>query len=220
MIKTDPPTPNPIQFKDGPPPEAPEPYTVYMPQYHRQQRDQALGIYMDAWSRAEGALLSIMSDMISPEPHIGRAIFAVLSAAQIRDVMTALSRTAYEGDGQKKLEKLLERVKRAATKRNRIVHGRWKLEIDMNHDTGIVFNAEWARLYEPSDPEQLALVEDSVNGGKVRDCNCFTVAHLLRGSQEVDRLLEDLLNFRTATPKKSPAQPPKQDEPLASPEAK
>jgi len=208
-----------MQFKDGPAPTNPEPYTVYLPKYHRERRDQALGIYMDAWSRTEGVMLQVFGKLTHDET-VGRAIFAVLGAQQIRDAMIALSRNALEEAQQKQLETLLERAKRAATKRNRIVHGRWNLEIDMNQQTGVVFAAEWARLYEPSDPAMLAEVHNPQGAAKVRDGHRFTVPHIHQAVQDIETLMKDFLNFHTEIQKTPPAQPPQQDEPQASLEAK
>lgn len=208
-----------MQIKDGPAPTSPEPYTIYLPKFHREHRDQALGVYMDAWSRTEGAMLQIFGSLTADEA-VGRAIFAVLSAQQIRDAMTALSRRALDAVHQKKLETLLDRARGAATKRNRIVHGRWNLQIDMNQETGVVFSAEWARVYEPSDPVMLAKVQDPRGDAKVRAGHRFTVPHIHRASREVEALMEDFLSFHTEIQKKRPAPLPSQDEPPASPAAK
>lgn len=206
-IKSHPPTPTPITFKDGPAPSNPDPNTVYLPKYHRELRDQALGIYMDTWSRTEGAMRQVFGELTGDPEGAGRAIFAILTAQQIRDAMTALSRTALDATDQKTLEALLERAKRAATKRNRIVHGRWNLEIDQQQETGIVFSAEWSRLYEPSDPETLAEVQNPKGDAKIRNSHRFTVSHVHQASADVETLMTDFMNFHAALYAKRSAAP-------------
>lgn len=200
MIATIPRTPKPIEFKEGSAPANPEPDTVYMPRHHREHRDQTLGIYMDAWSRTETAMSMVLGVMLGPNPEIGRVIFASLSgAAQMREVLMALSRTTLSAADQKSLEGLCDRAKRAATKRNRIVHGRWTLQIDQNQETGIVSSAVWARTYMPADPELFAQTQmPGQKNQSARENYAFTLPLIHRAIQDVEKLMDDFLEFHEA----------------------
>lgn len=142
----------------------------------------------------------VLSVMLGPNPEIGRVIFASLSgAAQMRDVLMALSRTTLSTADQKQLEGLCDRAKKAATKRNRIVHGRWTLQIDQNQETGIVSSAVWARTYMPADPELFAQTQmPGKENQKARENYAFTLPLIHRATQDVEKLMDDFLEFHAA----------------------
>jgi len=117
--------------------------------------DQRLGEYMRYYNQLEIALHAIFEKLLDTNITAARVISNPMSAQSLRDAIKSLGGARLKKPLFLELEKLLDRAKTCAGKRNFIVHGVWQIQIHINrHKNGQEMSrtAFWARWYEPSDP--------------------------------------------------------------------
>jgi hypothetical protein len=96
-----------------------------------------------------------------------------------------------------KLEKLLERTKKATTKRNKLTHGTWRINITIHKDKPN--SATWERFYEPTDPRLYARIAGPKMNQKVRDDHIFPVHRIDQIAEETYNLSLELKAFTQTT---------------------
>jgi len=131
----------PIEFEEPTPP---------MPEC-----DRILGLYFRAWNQLKIALFDLFLELLGAHKTAARIIIASgLGQQTVREITLALAGQRLTTQDYKKLEKLLDRARRATTKRNKLTHGIWRLAITVNKDKPNT--ATWERFYEPTDPRLYA----------------------------------------------------------------
>jgi hypothetical protein len=85
---------------------------------------------MGQWSVAEGVVGIILQHLLQTDRAAARIVVASgLTTIELKDLIVALSHLRIDDELQRAAEKLGERLKRLNTKRNRIIHGFWTVEI-------------------------------------------------------------------------------------------
>ncbi|GAK44679.1 hypothetical protein M2A_1178 [Tepidicaulis marinus] len=129
--------------------------------------DYVLGVYMRKWGQVEMAVASLIRKLLDTDITTSQIVIRALNNMQAQREMAAeLGRHRLKKADQENLERLLEKLKKAATRRNRIIHGTWILQIEMGPKPRpkplTAKSAKWYRIYHPSQvSEQKALM-----GGK------------------------------------------------------
>lgn len=187
-----------------------EPYQI--PNLPQEPRDLALGRYMDAWSRMEGFLYLIFTELTGADAEVSRVLYSTLNAKPIRDVLSSLGSIRLNEDGASRLTKLCERVGKQATKRNHIIHGAWVTSVIISDtkppsDKRII-TTTWVRTYTPVQYE-LAKQSGRYDLPKVGEHYAFTIDQLERTTNNVLTLMGELSTFLADLPslRKPPPQP-------------
>jgi cysteine synthase len=103
----------------------------------------------------ETALFELFSRLLGTHASAARIIVASgINQQTLREIMLALGGQRLTTADYDKLEKLLARAKKATTKRNKLTHGTWRLNITVHKDKPNT--ATWERFYEPTDPRLYA----------------------------------------------------------------
>jgi hypothetical protein len=161
-------------------------------------RDAVLGQVMGGWGVVEGVLGVILAHVLKTDFDAARIVAASgLSTIQIKDLIIALGRLRLPEPLQRKIEALGERVKTVNTKRNRIVHGAWHIEVvnlPVPEGAPMAGLERWARVYTPTDPAVSKKVQDPHNQ-KERKAFRFTLHQMLKLDAEIEKLVADLSTF-------------------------
>jgi hypothetical protein len=170
------------------------------PENTHEQCDSALGLYMRQWDQVEMKLLPLFNKLIGTHQNASLILLRVgMSQPTIRSMLEAFGAIRLGTDDQSRLDALLGRWERASSRRNRIVHGHWRLEIDMipgpdggkrNHT-----RSEWVRFYEPADSTLHDKMHGKKKDQKVVSAHRFTLSELVRAAEDVSRFATDLGAF-------------------------
>lgn len=112
-------------------------------------RDRVLGAYMESWSAVEKQLLMVTWILLRSGFGEARVVFTAISGnAQLRDLLLALAEINLTEDECAEFERIMDKLKWLATKRNRIVHGEWIAHMDSQSAPTRI--SHWMRHYHPS----------------------------------------------------------------------
>jgi hypothetical protein len=125
----------------------------------REECDYLLGVYIRTWGDVEGSVANLISKLLDTDTITSRIVIRALgNMMSQREIASELGRHRLRKQDFDLLEKLLERVKSAATRRNRIVHGYWMMHIQMgdipNTKPLTAKSAKWVRMYDPSQRDE------------------------------------------------------------------
>ena len=156
-----------------------------------EERDVALGQYMDAWSRLETILLELLRELLHTDDAATVAVGATLGARQLKDLLNALAALRMRPEGTQKMARLCNRFSGLNTKRNHIIHGRWAVVVHLRTDGNTV---AWVRSYTPVDPA-LAMAGGDYTKPKIGDHFAFTIKQLRGAQAHVSALMGDASAF-------------------------
>jgi len=177
----------PIQFTDK---------TVY--QNNEQQCDLALGGFIRCWGHVEMAVFELFHKLSGTDIVTANIIFAAgIDQKTMREICKALGKERLKDDDFRYLDKLLERMKTAATTRNRLIHGVWQHHLIVDNKTNTVTRAEWIRFYEPTDPETVPQIQRKRPNQKLLAAHVFKLDRILALAKEAAELGQHLLAFVT-----------------------
>lgn len=118
----------------------------------------ALGVFMFDWDGLAHALEEVTRVLLGIDELRAHIIFESIQISSLRDLLRDIG-SHYLSDGQfAELAGLLIEVQKLAGVRNRLVHGRWTIMIEMKDDVPI--SAEWARVYTVTDKETVHTMMD------------------------------------------------------------
>lgn len=89
----------------------------------------SLGRFLNNWGKLEISMHELFASTFGAEREKCGAISRPFSGKALRDLIESLSSQAHGEVVHKELVNLLERYSKANTKRNRIVHGYWVIEV-------------------------------------------------------------------------------------------
>ncbi len=156
--------------------------------------DVALGVYMRVWDKIELAHFQLFHKLLGTHMTASRIISASgINSQTQREIMLALAGQRLNAKNYKLLENLLIRAKKATTKRNKLIHGFWRLFITINK--GAPNTASWERFYQPTDPKLLREMSGKRPNQKVRDDHVFPLHRISKISEETYNLSVELEKF-------------------------
>ena len=127
---------------------------------------------MRAWGQVEGALLDLFQKLLDADPTSSRTVFTALGAPRvIRETLLSLGEQRLETKDFGTLSKLMDSLKGAATKRNRLVHGNWLIHVKIHADNSRT--STWQRYYDPLNPALLKQMSGKKRNQKVVDAHIF-----------------------------------------------
>lgn len=181
------------QLKPG---ETPSDETLVIPNIPTQERDIALGQYMDCFSRLEGALSMLFWKLLQTDLQTSNTIFYELGMKQIVSLLVATGRAELKEADQKRLESLSERISKCTMKRNHIIHGSWNPHISVGSKDGkpVVTHVEWVRSYTPTDPKKAKEALDKRNQ-KLNSKYHFTIPKMIEVCHHLVKLSNDISEF-------------------------
>jgi len=172
--------------------------------------DRALARYLRAWEQVEASQFLLFKKLLDTPIQVALIVHETTSNFRdIRDMMEALGRLRLDKQQSKELNAVLASLKSATTKRNRIIHGKWQLEIRLppKGRPAKEGKATWVRFYTPSDPALFTKVFGTPYEQKTRNEHRFTLKDLDRFSEEakylsarIRRLTDDLVLLPVTDP--------------------
>ncbi len=117
--------------------------------------DLALGSYMRGWDRLDMALFFLFHKLLGTYIPTANVIYhSGIDPRRMREIIKALGKLRLSGNDNRDLTDLLDRAKKATSKRNHIIHGSWMLDVEMRGPKGQTkaHSTRWVRHYQPSDP--------------------------------------------------------------------
>lgn len=157
----------------------------------------ALGRYMDAWNHAETALINLLREVLSLSREAIPPLQSGLGTRGQLDAILNVGEAIFDESTQAECIAITERIKRANTLRNRIVHGYWMLETAISEFpvSGIKAKTRAFRMYDPPSPVIAAKLRNPKEGEE-RCKWMFSVSRIKTLVLELDRLAIDTGRFR------------------------
>jgi len=166
-----------------------------------EQCDCIIGLYMRIWGDLESSMAMLIQKFLDTDMITSQIIIRALDDMRSQRELTAELGKHRLGDSNvKTLERLLDRVKAASTRRNRIVHGKWVLSIEMgkppNPKPLVAKSARWIRRYYPSQQDELQLLLSGKNQ-KLSTAYDYWPEQILKYTESVGILANELHVFAT-----------------------
>ncbi len=156
--------------------------------------DQILGHYLRQWNQIEYALFDLFQKLLGTHISAARIIAASgINQPTLRDIINALAGQRLTEAECGELENLLEREKKAATNRNKIVHGKWKIYISIGENPP--HKATWERFYEPTDPRLFSEMNGPDANQKVKDAHIYSLTRIFELANNVLKLSREFSDF-------------------------
>jgi hypothetical protein len=168
---------------------------IYVVEPVDDERHIVLGKFMDAWSLLEIAIAEMLADVTGVDVANIPVLMNALGTRGELDVISILGPTGLKPSQREALTKLLGRIKDNNTKRNRIVHGHWVLEVwlyDWNGRLGL--RRYQHRMYDPSDPDVRRSLSDPTSKA-ARAGYMFSLPRIKGVTAEVRKLATDISRF-------------------------
>jgi hypothetical protein len=179
-------------------------FNIALPE--REERDLALGDYMDTFSRLEVLMQAATLELLQIDEVRARPFFAALGTKQMIDVLKAAAKTELAEEGANRVRKLCLKLADRNMRRNHIVHGKWTMHLT---PTGEGDNAtcEWIRRYDHIDPSFGGDPHDP----KVLGMYTFTIPVLGKTTDHAQEMVEALSVLIEDIPKLRPPAPPPEE---------
>lgn len=161
--------------------------------------DAALGAYLRAWDQIDIQLIPLFTTMLGTHKNATQVLLrSGMSQPTLREILESLSSFRLKKKEQQKLAALLRRWKTASTKRNRIVHGYWQLNITMIEGPSGKRDhtrSYWVRFYPPSDPTIYNKLFGKKPNQKLVSEHIFKLSDITNAATHVRTLAQDIENF-------------------------
>lgn len=155
--------------------------------------EAALGHFMSQWNQMEHALFAIFAKLLGANGQAARIVFSSgINAQTLREIIVALGGQRLDVSELRELEGLMESAKKASTKRNRIVHGRWNIYIKFGKGGNI---ATWERFYDPTDPRLYEKMMGTNRSQKTIDGHVFPVETIRKLALDYESLAKRISLF-------------------------
>ena len=177
----------------------------------REECDYLLGAYIGRWGNVEVAIAELIRKLLDTDMTTSRIILRALGDMRVHhEIAAELGKHRLNNSDYGNLQKLLDRVKTAATRRNRIIHGTWIMHIEMGDPPNprplIAKSARWYRRYEPSQQDEF----DKLMTGKIPEINAaynFWPEDLKRDVERAGILAREINSFARSVTLKAPRIP-------------
>jgi hypothetical protein len=174
-----------------------------------QECDLILGMYMRMWGNVERAVAELIRKLLDTDMTTSQVVIRALGDMRAqRELAAELGKHRLIDEDRPDLDGLLQRIKSAATKRNRLVHGKWILHLQMrkppNPKPLTAKSAKWVRVYEPVDREEVLALGTGRNQ-KLNAAFQFWPERIVREAEAAQILARDLEAFV----KRSTLKPPR-----------
>lgn len=169
------------------------------PKVPLEECDKCLGLYMRVWDQLEYQVFALFHKLVDTDITTAHTIFrSGINLRAVQEITLQLGKNRLRQKDQSKLTALMARVKRAATKRNRIVHGSWTLMMKMGNPPNPkplkAKSAEWIRQYRPTDKDDM----DKLMRGKSQKLEAaynFRPEQLVASTSQVKQIADDIGDF-------------------------
>jgi hypothetical protein len=159
---------------------------------------------MRAFNLVEHELLELFTKLLDAPMQAAHIVFnSAINAQAIREMTSSLARLRLNNSDAIKVETLMDgSLKRAYTKRNRLVHGRWQIHLLMAEKVEgqprKAKAAEWQRFYPPSDPSIYEQIYGKKVNQKVRAAHVFSIKEIQEAAQNAADLSAKIRQLREA----------------------
>ena len=158
--------------------------------------DAVLGGYMRIWNHLEMSISSLFRKLLDTDTITANIILsASINQNTVRDILEALGKHRLKQADNEKLKRFLHRIKKAASTRNRLVHGIWRLNLVMSDKPRVAKRAEWVRFYQPTDPEAYQKMYGRKKDQKLLAAHEFTLNRIVCLANEVGKLANEANEF-------------------------
>ena len=151
------------------------------------ERDKALGKYMDAFSRLESILNHLVQTLLGTDWRAASVLSSVLYSQQNIKLIEALAAVRLPQALAKRVAKECARLSKRNMRRNHIVHGGWQQYVTVYDDH---YDSQWIRIYKPSDPTLAAI--QNLDNPKLLGMFSFTIPSLEKATGHVEEMFETL----------------------------
>lgn len=163
----------------------------------REECDFILGVYMRCWGYVETAMFLLIRKLLDTDITTAQIVVRSLTNMQAQREMT-LELGKYRLKKQPDvdaLDKLMKRLKAAATRRNRIVHGAWILFIEMPPKPDPrplkAKSSRWLRSYDPIQAEDREMLMRG-KSQKLAAAYRFWPEQIIEDAKKASSLAEDI----------------------------
>lgn len=158
--------------------------------------DAVLGVYMRSWDNLEMQSFTLFHTLVDANIVTSRILHnAIIDQRTMRNILRALGKQRLSGIDFQKLDRLLRRMKDASTIRNRLIHGKWQLNLELIDGTHEAKTAEWVRFYDPVDPDILQKIHGKRPNQKLLATHRFTLKQIIRRATDAKKLADDVKDF-------------------------
>jgi hypothetical protein len=156
--------------------------------------DQVLGGYIRCWGYVETAVTELFALLLGAHPIAARAVIASsMNPRTLREIMRVLARQRLSREQCATLERLLRRLDRATTSRNHIVHGTWRVAVEIKKPGPNT--ATWERFYEPLDPDAYEQMRGKRGSQKLAAKHVFSVDRIVQLAHDAHALAKGISDF-------------------------
>jgi hypothetical protein len=180
--------------------------------------DQILGAYMRSWDQIDHAIFELFQKLVDTNQDAAYILFhSTTDAGARRQTIEALGNSRLKTADQIKLSSLLERMKKATARRNRLIHGKWAIAVNIHrdkHGAERARTATWMRTYMPTDLERIS---EMMKTPKIRRQYEYNMQQIKNITAESRKLAYEIREFAQAVSLKPyvaplpidiPAEPP------------
>jgi hypothetical protein len=174
------------------------------PEPSEEECDRVLGAYLRAWNQIEHALEALISKLIESNPTTGHIISASISDWRTRrELIEALAAGRLRKSDKLTVSGILDKVSRANTKRNRLVHGKWTLLINVHRDKDGAKRAvvgKWVRADWSGDFDKMREIRSNPKVRKQHEYGVQQIANLTNSTRTLARLIASFSEALTLLP--------------------
>lgn len=159
--------------------------------------DRILGAYLRAWNQIEMSLASLLVHLTETNVNTGLILTESISDWRARrEIIEALGSARLRKPDQKKLLEFTDRIHRANTQRNRIVHGSWTLVITIHKDQKGEKRAVIGKWYRADMPADQAKRDEIRTNPKVRKQHQFGAQQIINITASTHELAKEIREFQ------------------------
>jgi hypothetical protein len=159
-----------------------------------------LGAFVAQWGQLEVNLESLFRTLAGLNAEVCSCIVASMGTKQIIESTASLASLRLPESGRAEISALLERITKAASRRNFLIHGHWIAEVVIWPYKGDVkAKVQILRLNRPSDKTIETKLSDARNQ-KERTKYLYTVKRLMGAISDTAKLSLDIARFTDRLP--------------------
>lgn len=175
--------------------------TVYAEDFLPQTPDHhmVLGQFVDSWGYLENIVSHLLKVLLAPESQSGTvsAVFRNIGMKQAMNILQSLATLKLGDDEIAELVNLLERLSKINSKRNKLVHGHWSLEviIYVTRNEDVAFKGTLLREINPADHRMVSRISDLRNQRERID-HTFNLRRIIAATRDARTLAKDIVTYR------------------------
>ena len=172
-------------------------YLIFLP---CEDRDRSMGAFIEFWDAVEGRMHNLFQTLAKTPYEITNTLISSYNGTKpLADAIGSMAEGVLPDVELKIFKNLLDRVRKMATKRNRIIHGHWLMTLNYDSVDGPngsllrPTGGKWERIYQPISPgERMGLIQGEQ---KVDAKYKFSLERLGQEVENIYNLLEDFDKF-------------------------